>query len=141
MLMGEYEHSIDSKGRLIIPSKIRSEIGANFIITRGLDGCLFGYPMDEWKKVQEKINQLPVSKKSARYFSRFLFSAADESKVDSQGRINIPDTLIKYAGIEKKCVIVGVSTRIEIWSKEKWDEFSATAGEEFDDIAEDLIDF
>ena len=72
---------------------------------------------------------------------RVLFSAADESKVDSQGRINIPDTLIDYAGIEKKCVIVGVSTRIEIWSKEKWDEFSATAGEEFDDIAEDLIDF
>ncbi|CAI2682012.1 division/cell wall cluster transcriptional repressor MraZ [Apilactobacillus apinorum] len=141
MLMGEYEHSIDSKGRLIIPSKIRSEIGTTFIITRGLDGCLFGYPMNEWRKVEEKINQLPVSKKSARSFSRFLFSAADESKIDSQGRVNIPDTLLNYAEIDKKCVIVGVSTRIEIWSKDKWDEFSKTAGEEFDDIAEDLIDF
>lgn len=141
MLMGEYEHSIDSKGRLIIPSKIRSEIGSKFILTRGLDGCLFGYPLNEWSKVEEKINQLPVSKKSARYFARFLFSAADESKVDSQGRINIPDMLINYAGIEKKCVVVGVSTRIEIWSKEKWDAFSEKAGEEFDDIAEDLIDF
>lgn len=141
MLMGEFEHSIDTKGRLIVPSKLREQLGDKFVVTRGLDGCLFGYPQTEWEKLEEKLDQMPLAKKDARSFVRFFYSAATECEIDKQGRINIPNTLRKHASLEKNCVIIGVSTRIEIWDKKRWDDFSEETEENFDDIAETMIDF
>lgn len=141
MLMGEFRHNIDAKGRLIVPSKLREELGEQFVLTRGLDGCLFGYPMSEWNEVESKLNDMPLAKKDARTFVRFFYSAATECELDKQGRINIPNTLRNYATITKECVIVGVSNRIEIWDEAKWQEFSEAAEENFDEIAENMIDF
>ncbi|MDA9462459.1 Cell division protein MraZ [Enterococcus mundtii 3F] len=141
MLMGEFRHNIDAKGRLIVPSKLREELGEQFVLTRGLDGCLFGYPMSEWNELESKLNDMPLAKKDARTFVRFFYSAATECELDKQGRINIPNTLRNYATITKECVIVGVSNRIEIWDETKWQEFSEAAEENFDEIAENMIDF
>ncbi|NLY80898.1 MAG: division/cell wall cluster transcriptional repressor MraZ [Lysinibacillus sp.] len=141
MFMGEYQHSVDAKGRLIIPSKFRESLGSTFVITRGLDNCLFGYPMDEWRKLEEKLKNLPMTKKDARAFARFFFSVATEVEIDKQGRINIPSNLAGYAKLEKECVILGVSTKIEIWAKELWEEYFNEAEESFNDIAENLIGF
>ncbi|PTO38481.1 cell division/cell wall cluster transcriptional repressor MraZ [Enterococcus mundtii] len=141
MLMGEFRHNIDAKGRLIVPSKLREELGEQFVLTRGLDGCLFGYPMSEWNELEAKLNDMPLAKKDARTFVRFFYSAATECELDKQGRINIPNTLRNYATITKECVIVGVSNRIEIWDETKWQEFSEAAEENFDEIAENMIDF
>ena len=141
MLMGEFKHNIDAKGRLIMPAKFREALGDTFIVTRGLDGCLFGYPLSQWELLQEKLKQLPLAKKDARAFTRFFYSAAMEAELDKQGRINIPQTLLDYAKIEKECRIVGVSDRIEIWSNEKWEAFADEAAENFEDIAETMIDF
>jgi MraZ protein len=139
--MGEYQHTVDAKGRLIIPSKFREALGNSFVITRGLDNCLFGYPMNEWRKLEEKLKDLPMTKKDARAFARFFFSGATEVELDKQGRINIPSNLAAYAKLEKECVILGVSTKIEIWSKELWEEYFNQAEESFNDIAENLIGF
>ncbi|MGM0253301.1 protein MraZ [Enterococcus sp. AZ095b] len=141
MLMGEFRHNIDAKGRLIVPSKLREELGEQFVLTRGLDGCLFGYPMSEWNELESKLNDMPLAKKDARTFVRFFYSAATECELDKQGRINIPNTLRNYATITKECVIVGVSNRIEIWNEAKWQEFSEAAEENFNEIAENMIDF
>ncbi|AYW44523.1 division/cell wall cluster transcriptional repressor MraZ [Tetragenococcus koreensis] len=141
MLMGEFQHSIDTKGRLIVPSKLREQLGEKFVVTRGLDGCLFGYPQTEWEKLEEKLDQMPLAKKDARSFVRFFYSAATECEIDKQGRINIPNTLRKHASLEKNCVIIGVSTRIEIWDEQRWNDFSEETEENFDDIAETMIDF
>ncbi len=139
--MGEYQHSVDAKGRLIIPSKFREELGTTFVITRGLDNCLFGYPMDEWRKLEEKLKQLPMTKKDARAFARFFFSGATEVEIDKQGRINIPTPLSTYAKLEKECMVLGVSSKIEIWAKEAWESYFNEAEESFNDIAENLIGF
>lgn len=141
MFMGEYQHSVDTKGRLIIPSKFRESLGNTFVITRGLDNCLFGYPMDEWRKLEEKLKELPMTKKDARAFARFFFSGATEVEIDKQGRINIPSNLAGYAKLEKECVVIGVSTKIEIWAKELWENYFNEAEESFNDIAENLIGF
>ncbi|MFD1430918.1 MULTISPECIES: division/cell wall cluster transcriptional repressor MraZ [Lacticaseibacillus] len=141
MLMGEFHHSLDAKGRLIIPAKFRDELNPTFVLTRGMDGCLFGYPLSEWEKLQEKLAALPLTKKDARTFTRFLYSAATECELDRQGRVNIPKSLIGHAGIEKECVLVGVSNRIEVWSAERWQDFADKAEENFDDISENLMDF
>ncbi|WP_125546832.1 division/cell wall cluster transcriptional repressor MraZ [Levilactobacillus lindianensis] len=141
MFMGEFEHSIDTKGRLIIPAKFREQLGGQFVVTRGMDGCLFGYPMTEWSALQEKLKALPVNRKDARAFVRFFYSAATECELDKQGRINLPKSLRDHAALAKQCVIVGVANRFEIWSQERWDKFSTAAEEDFDDIAENLIDF
>ncbi|MBC1887200.1 division/cell wall cluster transcriptional repressor MraZ [Listeria booriae] len=141
MFMGEYQHNIDIKGRLIVPSKFREQLGDQFVITRGLDKCLFAYPLDEWKKVEEKIQTLPLTKKDARSFTRFFFSGASECELDKQGRMNIPSNLTSYAALEKETVIVGVASRIEIWSKLEWDAFYDDAQESFADIAENMIGF
>ena len=141
MLMGEYHHSIDSKGRMIVPSKFRDELGDMFIITRGLDQCLFGYPLSEWALIEEKLKALPLTKKDARAFTRFFFSGATESELDKQGRINIPAPLLQYAKLEKECVILGVSNRIEIWSKQIWEEYFSESEESFAEIAENMIGF
>ena len=140
MFTGEYKHSIDDKGRLIIPSKIRQEIGKEIIITRGLDGCLFGYPKDKWKKRIEELNSLQYTKKDVRAFTRFFTSGAVTLDFDKQGRINIPNYLSDYASLGKDVVIIGVSDRIEIWSDKAWDEFLNNNIDRLSDIAENLFD-
>jgi MraZ protein len=141
MFMGEYHHSIDNKGRMIVPSKFREDLGEMFIITRGLDQCLFGYPLSEWALIEEKLKGLPLTKKDARAFTRFFFSGATESELDKQGRINIPAPLLTYAKLEKECVILGVSNRIEIWSKPIWEDYFTQSEESFVEIAENMIGF
>lgn len=141
MFMGEFQHSIDAKGRLIVPSKLREKLGEKFVVTRGLDGCLFGYPLTEWEKLEEKLNEMPLAKKDARTFVRFFYSAATECEIDKQGRINIPATLREHASLMKSCVIIGVSNRIEIWDEARWQAFTTEAEENFDEIAETMIDF
>ena len=140
MLSGEYRHSIDLKGRVIIPSKIRDEMGSKIIITRGLDGCLFGYNEKTWNLILEKLNTLPFTKRDARNFTRFMTSGAITLEFDRQGRVNIPNYLSQYASLIKDVVIVGVINRIEIWSKDKWEEFMNNNIESLSDISENLFD-
>ena len=120
MLIGEYEHSLDAKGRLIMPSKLRDDIGEKFIITKGLDGCLFAFSIEEWKIFEQKLRSLPISNKDARAFSRFFFAGAMDCEIDNQGRFLISSNLREFAGLTKEVVIVGMDSRIEIWSKDKW---------------------
>ena len=140
MLSGEYRHSIDLKGRVIIPSKIRDEMGSKIVITRGLDGCLFGYNEKTWNAILEKLNTLPFTKRDARNFTRFMTSGAITLEFDRQGRVNIPNYLAEYASLIKDVVIVGVINRIEIWSKDKWEEFMNNNVESLSDISENLFD-
>jgi MraZ protein len=140
MLSGEYRHSIDLKGRIIIPSKMRDEMGGKIIITRGLDGCLFGYNEKTWNAILEKLNTLPFTKRDARNFTRFMTSGAITLEFDRQGRVNIPNYLAEYASLIKDVVIVGVINRIEIWSKDKWEEFMNNNVESLSDISENLFD-
>lgn len=139
--MGEFQHNIDEKGRIIVPAKFRESLGDTFVITRGLDRCLFAYPMDEWKILEKKLKRLPLTKKDARAFTRFFFSGAVECSIDKQGRINIPSPLRTYASLEKVCVVIGVSNRIEFWSKDLWQEYFLASEQSFVDIAENLLDF
>ncbi len=141
MFKGEYHHNIDPKGRLIVPAKFRDLLGDAFVITRGLDQCLFGYPLHEWNEIENKLRALPLTKKDARAFTRFFFSGAVDCELDKQGRINISSSLIDYAQIEKECVILGVSNRIEIWSKTKWEEYFLESEDSFAEIAENMIGF
>lgn len=141
MFMGEYHHHVDTKGRLIVPAKFRDDLGEVFILTRGLDQCLFGYPLSEWKVIEEKLKGLPMTKKDARAFTRFFFSGATECELDKQGRINIATPLVNYAKLEKECVILGVSNRIEIWSKDIWNEYFSESADSFAEIAENMIGF
>ncbi len=138
MFMGEYHHTIDNKGRLTIPAKIRYELGSNFVVTRGLDNCLFVYPNDEWMKVINKYKELPNTK-DARKFMRFFLSGATTSDFDKQGRVNISIPLISYASLEKDCVIIGVNDHLEIWSKENWTKFIEDNEEDLSDIADKLF--
>ncbi|HHX94604.1 MAG TPA: division/cell wall cluster transcriptional repressor MraZ [Clostridia bacterium] len=140
MFMGEYEHTIDSKNRIIVPAKFREDLGDSFIVTKGLDNCLFVYPMEEWKIIEKKMRSLPFNRADARAFSRFFFSGASEVDVDKQGRVLIPANLRKYARLEKEVVIIGVSSRVEIWSKEVWEDYNENTGAEFENIAEKLDD-
>jgi MraZ protein len=141
MFMGEYQHTIDEKGRMIIPAKFREALGAQFIVTRGLDNCLFVYPKEEWAVLEQKLKSLPLMKSDARAFTRFFFSGATECELDKQGRINIPNTLCEYAKLEKECVVLGVSNRVEIWSKEVWTSYFQQSEQSFNEIAEKLVDF
>lgn len=141
MFMGEFQQKLDTKGRMIIPSKFRDSLNEQFVITRGLDKCLFGYTMDEWARIEEKMKSLPLTKKDARKFMRLFFSGATVVDMDKQGRINIPGNLREYANLLKECVVIGVSSRIEIWSENEWQEFYSESEDNFEDIAEDLIDF
>lgn len=136
MLIGEYEHSLDAKGRLIMPSKLRDDIGEKFIITKGLDGCLFAFSLEEWKNFEQKLRSLPISNKDARAFSRFFFAGAIDCEIDKQGRFLISSNLREFAELTKEVVIIGMDSRLEIWSKDKWqktdDDISA------DEIAEKM---
>ena len=138
MFMGEYHHSIDDKGRLIIPSKIRYELGDDFVITRGLDGCLFVYKKSVWENIINKYQTLP-NIKDTRNFMRFFLSGATESSFDKQGRVNISQTLINYASLTKDCVIIGVGNRLEIWDESKWDNFINENEEGLSDITDKLF--
>ena len=136
MFMGEYSHTIDAKGRLIIPSKFREQLGEEFVLTKGLDGCHSIYPNDEWAAFEEKLRALPLTNKNARTFSRFFVAGATSCELDKQGRILVPATLREFAGLEKDVVLTGNINRIEIWSKEKWNENSNY--DDMDAIAESM---
>jgi len=144
MFYGEHEHSLDKKGRLIIPSRIREISQENYIekffITRGLDGCLFMFAEEEWKAQEAKFKSISFTKPEARKFNRIFFSGASEITPDKQGRVLIPKYLKDFANIKRDIVIIGVSNRIEIWSRERWTEFYKNSKDKFEEIAEGLID-
>ncbi|NBI06764.1 division/cell wall cluster transcriptional repressor MraZ [Senegalia massiliensis] len=138
MFIGEYNHSIDKKSRLIIPVKFRSNLGNNFILTKGLDNCLFIYPEDEWKVLENKLKNLPLTRKDARAFVRFFFSGATECELDKQGRILIPSNLKKHAKLDKEATIIGVSNRVEIWSSDEWTKYNEDDDLSYENIAEKM---
>ncbi len=140
MLIGEYHHNIDEKGRLIIPSKFREEIGNSFVVTRGLDGCLFVYSLVEWEKIVAKLKKLPFTKKDARTFTRFFLSAATVCEFDRQGRINLLNSLVEYANLKKECVIIGVNDRLEIWALDKFNNLMEENCDKLDMISEHVLD-
>ncbi len=138
MFIGEYHHTMDEKGRLTIPSKFREELKETFIITRGLDHCLFIYSKEEWNQVVSKYKELP-NIKDARNFMRFFLAGASEVELDKQGRINIAAPLVQYAGLEKECIIIGVNDRLEVWSRNRWEEFIKMNEDSFSDLADNLF--
>ena len=140
MFMGEYSHTIDTKGRLIIPSKFREELGETFVVTKGLDGCLFLFSDEEWKAFEIKLKSVPLTNKNARQFARFFVAGATPCELDKQGRILLPATLREFAGLEKDVVLTGMLNRIEIWSKEKWNENNSLDDVAMDEIAEQMTD-
>lgn len=137
MFIGEYNHALDNKNRIIVPSKFREALGEKFVLTKGLDGCLYAYTLAEWGVLEEKLKKLPLTNKDARAFVRFFFSGANEVDCDKQGRVLIPQNLLQYANIQREIVSIGVSTRIEIWSKDKWDEYN-DLNVDFNEIAEKM---
>ncbi len=141
MFMGEYQHNIDAKGRIIIPAKFREELGTSMIVTRGLDGCLTIYTNEQWLKVVENLKKLPSTKREARMYTHMLMSKAADCELDAQGRIRIPAHLTKEAALEKHCVLVGVNDHVEIWDQVRWDAYYDIASENFEDIAESLTEF
>ena len=134
--MGEYNHSIDAKGRIIVPSKFREKLGDRFIVTKGLDGCLWVFSTTEWETFSEKLTSLPVARRDARNFSRFFLAGATEAETDKMGRILLPQVLREYAKLEKDAVLIGAGTRVEIWNKEAWTEVSTF--DNVDDLAEQM---
>lgn len=140
MLTGEFNHSIDSKGRLIIPSKLRDSLGEHFVITKGMDGCLFLYPENEWEAFEGKLRTLPLTNKKAREFKRFFLGSAVDGEIDKQGRILISTSLRTYANLDKEVVLAGVLDKVEIWSKDAWEARTAEIEENIEDIASDMED-
>ncbi|MCD8083212.1 MAG: division/cell wall cluster transcriptional repressor MraZ [Clostridiales bacterium] len=136
MFMGEYNHTVDAKGRLIVPSKFREQLGDEFVVTKGLDGCLFVYENSEWKALEEKLHTLPLTNANARKFSRFFLAGATTCEVDRQGRILLPAVLREFAKIDKEAVLVGVGSRIEIWSRDLWNE--SNTYDDMEEIAENM---
>lgn len=139
MFIGEYHHTIDDKGRLIIPTKFRDELGNSFIITRGIENCLYVYSNSNWSNICDKLNSLPFTRKDARSFNRFFMSGATYVELDKQGRVNVTSPLIDYAGLTKECVIIGAGDRIEIWSQDAWNEFFNSSRDNMSFIAENLF--
>lgn len=137
MLIGEYQHAIDNKNRMIVPAKFREDLGEKFVLTKGLDGCLYAFTISEWLILEEKLKKLPLTNKDARAFVRFFFSGANEIEIDKQGRALIPQNLIEYAGINKDIVSIGVSGRVEIWSKNKWEDYN-NSNINFEEIGEKM---
>lgn len=140
MFMGEFHHNIDDKARLVMPSKFREELGDSFVITRGLEGCLFVYSKDEWQTLVDKLKRLPFTKKDARAFLRFFLSGAQECSFDKQGRIAVPSPLVNYANLKKECVVIGVNDRLEIWSADAFNSYFNENEDNISDLAEDLFD-
>ena len=139
MLMGEYHHNTDDKGRLTIPSKFRDDLGEKFVITRGLENCLFAYSLEDFQKIVAELQKIPFTKKDARQFMRFFLSGATTVEFDKQGRINISSPLISYAELKKECIIIGTGDRLEIWSSNNWNDFFDSTKDNMSDIAENLF--
>jgi MraZ protein len=140
MLMGEFQHNIDAKGRLFMPVKLREALGDHFVITRGLDGCLFVYDEQEWTTLVGKLKQMTLMKKEARDIARYFFSGATETECDKQGRILVPPALRSHAALDKNAIIVGVGNRAEIWDEERWQKYNEEIGEDVAQIVEQLVD-
>lgn len=138
MFMGEYNHTVDEKGRLIVPSRFREQLGDEFVVTKGLDGCLFIYPEEEWDRIEEKFREVPLTTQDARKFARFFFAGAATCEIDKQGRILLPQVLRTHADITKDAVLVGVLNRVEIWSKERWE--SESSFDDMNQIAEHMAE-
>ncbi len=138
MLIGEYKHTLYAKKRLSLPSKWRKELGKKLVLTRGLDNCLFVYPLKEWQRISEKISQLPLGQADTRGFNRFFLSGAVEAEVDSVGRILVPDFLKDFAQLDAKVVLAGIHDRVEIWDEKKWDEYKRRIESQADALAEKL---
>lgn len=138
--MGEYHHNMDDKNRVIVPSKFREKLGETFVITRGLENCLFVYSTEDWERIVKKLESLPFTRKDARKFMRFFLSGATNLEFDKQGRITISSPLLSHANINKECVIIGVGERVEIWGLEEWEKFFDDSKEDISDIAENLFD-
>lgn len=135
MFMGEYQHNMDEKGRVIVPARFREALGERFVATRGLDNCLFVYPLNEWMILEKKLTSLPITSKNARTFVRFFFSGATECELDKQGRISIPANLRNYANLDKEVVIIGLANRVELWAKDRWDNYMKEVEDSYEDIA------
>jgi len=140
MFMGEYIHSIDSKGRFIIPVRFREQLGERFVVTKGLDHCLFVYPLGEWSLFEQKLKSLPLASRDARKFTRFFFAGAVECEVDKQGRILLPFNLREYSQLDKEAVLIGVSNRVEIWSKETWEAYNNEDDFDVSDLADKMAE-
>ena len=138
MLMGEYSHTIDAKGRIIVPAKFRESLGDNIVVTKGLDNYLFVYTSEDWRKFEEKLRTLPLTNKDARKFTRFFLAGAAEMEIDKQGRILIPSVLREFAALEKDVVLVGVGSRIEIWDKARWNESISIYDDDMEEVAENM---
>lgn len=141
MFIGEYSHNLDAKGRIIIPSKFRDELHTTFILTRGFDGCLTIYSLEQWEKLFKEVNKLPTTKKDARQYIHVLTARACECTLDNQGRIQIPSFLSKPVNLTKECVIVGVNDHVEIWDKDTWNKYYDEAAGSFEEVAENLSEF
>jgi len=139
MFLGEYQHSLDAKGRIIIPAKFREELGVKFIATKGLDNCIFLYPLEEWRTVEDKLRALPFTRSDVRSFARFFLSGASELDMDKQGRIVLPPNLRDYAAISKDLIVIGVGSRVEIWATDSWSQYNRVAESSYEEIAENLV--
>jgi len=140
MFLGEYQHSLDTKGRITIPAKIREQLGDKFVVTKGLENCIFLYPLKEWQTIENKLRTLPFTRADVRSFARFFFSGASELEIDKQGRTVIPASLREYALIDKDLIIIGVGSRAEIWAVENWEKYIEGAEASYEDIAASLVD-
>ena len=140
MLMGEFQHNLDAKGCLFMPVKLREALGTKFVLTKGLDGCLFVYDLEQWRLLEAKLNSLPMTRKGARDFNRFFFGGAAEGEYDKQGRVLLPVNLREFAGLDKNAVIVGVGNRAEIWDAERWNAYNEENAEDVGELAEQLAD-
>lgn len=134
MFMGQYNHTIDTKGRVIIPSKFRDKLGGTFVVTKGLDECLYGYSQEDWDELAQKIAALPITNPASRKFTRFFVGSAAECEFDKQGRILIPASLREYAGLSKDVVLVGAAGKIEIWSKDKYEDGTSSYEDNMDEV-------
>ena len=140
MLLGEFHHNIDDKGRLVIPTKFREDLGQEFILTRGIEKCLYVYSKTEWEKLVGKLNTLPFTKKVTRTLTRFFYSGATACEFDKSGRMSITSPLVSYAGLDKECIIIGVNDHLEIWDSKAFEEFMNDNSDIIEDIAENLFD-
>ncbi len=140
VFFGEANHAIDNKGRLIFPAQFRQRMGSDFIMTKGLDKCIFVFPLHEWQVMEEKLKMLPMTDRDARAFVRYFFSGAAEGTFDKQGRVRIPQNLVDYASLEDRAYIIGVGTRLEIWSEDTWDQYNSDDQLSYDEIAQRLSD-
>ncbi|MBE0466667.1 MAG: division/cell wall cluster transcriptional repressor MraZ [Candidatus Desulforudis sp.] len=141
MFIGEYQHTLDAKGRLFIPARFREGLGTGFVVTKGLDHCLFLYSRAEWEQLEQKLRKLPFARADARAFMRLFFSGAAELEADKQGRVLLPAGLREYARLDKEVMVLGVSSRVEIWAREEWERYSSEAADAYEEIAEKIVDY